>query len=112
MVAIPSSIDMLRKLDFLAIEMHSGHHLRLIPFMETKGFKFMRVTRKAVILNALRFGIRHPLQATTVYSLLKQAGEYPGIGKIIKGIEISSSDDLVLGLFSKQKEMRNEKDES
>jgi len=40
-----------------------------------------------------------------IYKLIKNSGELPGFGKISGGIEISSSEDLVVGTFANRKKI-------
>lgn len=98
-IAIPSSLRIIEKLSFLAIEIHDGYASELIPFMDQLGFDFERVNRRSYLGNAFKSALSHPRQVYEIYRLIKQSGEYPGIGKISTGIEISSSYDLVVGTF-------------
>lgn len=99
---IPSSTDIFSNIKYLSMEIHGGYQAELIPFMERLGFRFERITKRSYIKNAFRFALKHPHRAYTLIHLLKQAGEYPGSSRIIKGIEIESSDNLVTGIFSKK----------
>ena len=104
-IAIPSSLRIIEKLSFLAIEIHDGYASELIPFMDQLGFDSERVNRRSYLGNAFRSALSHPRQVYEIYRLIKQSGEYPGIGKISTGIEISSSDDLVVGTFVNRKKI-------
>jgi FkbM family methyltransferase len=99
---IQSSLEIIEKLDFLAIEIHGGWAAELIPLMDRLGFQFQRVKRRSYLGNAFKSFLLHPKQVLEIYKLIKQSGEFPGIGKIFNGIEISSSDDLVVGIFVKR----------
>jgi len=103
--AIPSSIEIIEKLDFLAIEIHEGYADELIPFMNNLGFDFKRVNRKSYLCNAFKSALSHPRQVYEIYKLFKQSGEFLGFGKIFSGIEISSSDDLIVGTFTNRKKI-------
>jgi len=102
-LAIPSSLEIIENLDFLAIEIHGGYANELITFMNDWGFEFKRVNRKSYLGNAFKSVLQHPGQVYKIYKLIKNSGEFPGFGKISSGIEISSSDDLVVGTFAKRK---------
>jgi len=102
-LAIPSSLEIIKNLDFLAIEIHGGLAAELIPFMDKLGFDFQRVNRRSYLGNAFKSTLSHPGQVYKIYKLIKNSGEFPGFGKISSGIEISSSDNLVVGTFAKRK---------
>ena len=104
-IAIPSSLRIIEKLSFLAIEIHGGYASELIPFMDQLGFDFERVNRRSYLGNAFKSALSHPRQVYEIYRLFKQSGDYPGIRKISSGIEISSSDDLVVGTFVNRKKI-------
>jgi len=71
--------------------------------MDKLGFDFQRVNRRSYLSNAFKSTLSHPGQVYKIYNLIKNSGEFPGFGKISSGIEISSSDDLVVGTFDKRK---------
>jgi FkbM family methyltransferase len=98
-LAIPSSLEIIEKLDFFAIEIHDGYSAELIPFMDNLGFDFERIKRRSYLGNVFKAALFHPGQVYKIYKRFKQSGEYPGFAKISSGIEISSSDDLVVGTF-------------
>ena len=102
-LAIPSSLEIIKNLDFLTIEIHGGLAAELIPFMDKLGFDFQRVNRRSYLGNAFKSTLSHPGQVYKIYKLIKNSGEFPGFGKISSGIEISSSDNLVVGTFAKRK---------
>jgi len=103
--AIPSNLEIIEKLDFLAIEIHGGWATKLILFMDKLGFDFHRVNRRSYLVNAFKSFLLHPGKVFEIYKLIEQSGEFPVIGKIFSGIEISSSDDIVVGRFVKRKEI-------
>ena len=98
---IPSSIEIVRSLDYLAIEMHGGSHGKIVPLLNSLGFIFERVSRKRYLLNAMKFSLRHPVQSFRILSAFSGSGEWPGAKKVLGGIEISRSDDLVVGIFKR-----------
>ena len=98
---IPSSIEIVRSLDYLAIEMHGGSHGKIVPLLDSLGFIFERVSRKKYLINAMKFSLRYPVQSFRILSAFSRLGEWPGAKKVLGGIEISRSDDLVIGIFKK-----------
>ena len=98
---IPESLEIINKIDFLAMEIHGGYQKELIPLMNSLGFSFRRIDRRKYLSRAIKSGLLHPLQTTRIYSKFKRTGESPKMGKILNGIEISDSDNLVVGMFSK-----------
>lgn len=100
---IPSSIDIVEKLSFLAMEIHNGYSSELIPLMRSKGFDFKRITKSKYILASLKTVMFHPFESEYLLKAFKRTGEYPGLRKMAKGIEISDSENLVVGIFTKSK---------
>ena len=100
-LVIPSSIELIKNIKFLAIEIHEGYYISLGPFLKQFGFQFERIEKSKYIRNAISFSIAHPLQALTLLKALKSAGEYPGLMKISNGIEIANSNNIMVGTFSK-----------
>ena len=98
---IPQSLELIKNVKFLAMEIHEGYQISLVPLMNELGFQFERITKSEYIRNAISFSIIHPLQAFTLLKLLKRGNEYPGLVKISSGIEIENSNNLVVGTFSK-----------
>ena len=98
---IPTSIEIVKSLDYLAIEMHGGSHGKIVPLLDSLGFIFERVSRKNYLMNAMKFSLRHPVQSFHILSAFSGSGEWPGAKKVLGGIEISRSDDLVVGIFKK-----------
>ncbi len=98
---LPSVIDKLTGLKTLSIEMHNGCHRKIIPLMQDRGFSFHRITRVEYLFNSLKAIVKGPPSAYKIYKEYKKSGEFPGFSKVAKGIEISSSESLVVGTFSK-----------
>ncbi|SIM60796.1 FkbM family methyltransferase [Cuniculiplasma divulgatum] len=98
---IPLSIDIIKNFDYLAIQIHDGFSSELIPYMSSQGFEFKRVERNEYILNAFKKVVLHPTDAYRLWKAFKSTGENPGLAKISSGIDISKSDELVVGLFFK-----------
>ena len=98
---IPSSIEIVESLDYLAIEMHGGSHRKIIPLLNSLGFIFERVSRKRYLLNAMKFSLRYPVQSFSILSAFSRSGEWSGAKKVLGGIDISRSEDLVVGIFKR-----------
>ena len=69
--------------------------------MQDLRFGFSRIERKEYLLNAIKQAFFHPIDSHKLWKIFKGTGENPGMRKISTGIEISSSQDLVVGLFFK-----------
>lgn len=100
-LVIPSSIDMIRNIDYIAIEIHNGLSSELVPYMINHGFRFKRIERNEYILNTIKKVALHPIDVYRLWKAFKSSGENPGLRKISSGIDISKSDELVVGLFFK-----------
>ena len=101
-LVIPSSIKIVSQADFLAMEIHNGYHVDLIPLMKSLGFTFDRVTRRQYLTNSLKAALTHPFATYSLFKTFRTTGEYPGSRKILTSIDISKSDQLVVGIFIKQ----------
>ena len=97
----PASIDIIRRIDYLAIEIHDGFSSELIPYMQDLGFRFSRIERKEYLFNAMKEVIVHPVGVYRMWKAFTGTGENPGLWKISSGIDISKSNELVVGLFCK-----------
>ncbi len=100
---IPSSLEIIRKLDYLAIEIHDSYQRELLPIMANLGFGFRRIKRSAYLFNAFKSIALHTKDTFRLYNRFTESGENPGMSKIIGGIELSNSDNLVVGVFKKLK---------
>lgn len=100
---IPLSIDIINNIDYLAIEIHDSFSKKLIPYMINHGFRFKRIERNEYILNAFKKAVLHPIDVYRLWKAFKSTRENPGLAKISSGIDISKSDELVVGLFFKPK---------
>lgn len=69
------------------------------------GFEFKRIERNEYLLNAVKKAVAHPVSVYHLWNTFKTTGEYPELGKISSGINISISQELVVGLFFKRKEI-------
>ena len=100
-LVIPSSADIIRNTDYLAIEIHDSFSSELIPYMHDLGFGFSRIERKEYLLNAIKQSFLHPIDSYKLWKVFKGTGENPGLKKISTGIDISNSQGLVVGIFFK-----------
>lgn len=98
---IPDSLEIIKKVDFLAMEIHQGYQTELIPLMNSINFSFRRITKGQYLSKAIKSMVLYPFQTARVYTAFKKNGESPKLGKIMNGIEISSSDNLVVGVLTK-----------
>ncbi len=57
---IPSSIELIKNVKFLAMEIHEGYYVSLVPFLKQFGFQFERISKSNYIRNAVIFSIAHP----------------------------------------------------
>ena len=101
---IPSSVAIVKRLNFLAIEIHNGYSAELISLMSDLGFYFKSIARKSYLGNSFKAAMFYPRQACEIYKQFKSSGKYSGIRKISRGIEIANSSDLVVGMFVKKGE--------
>ena len=100
-LVIPSSIDIIKNIDYLAIEIHDYFSIELVHYMGNQGFGFKRVDINEYILNAIKKAVLQPIDFYRLWKAFKSTGENPGLRKISSGIDISKSDELVVGLFFK-----------
>lgn len=100
-LVIPSSLDIISNIDYLAIEIHYGFSDELIPYMKNQGFEFKRIKRNEYLLNTIKKTIVHPADIYRLWKAFTNTGENPAISKALSGIDISSSQKLVVGLFYK-----------
>jgi len=100
---IPSILDIIKNLDFLAIEIHEGYAKELIPFMEKYGFTFNRITWDHYLSRALINTITKPISTISLYRKFGEINTKSKIKKIMNRIEVSREDNLVVGLFTKDK---------
>ncbi|MEM3859556.1 MAG: FkbM family methyltransferase [Candidatus Micrarchaeaceae archaeon] len=96
---IPSSTNIISDIPYLTMEIHVESQNVLIPIMERLAFRLERITKKSHIQSAMRFTLRHLSKVYISLHLLKKAGEYLGVTKTGKEINIERSDKLVVGIF-------------
>ena len=69
--------------------------------MINQGFWFKRIEGNEYILNTIKKAVLHPVGVYRLWKAFISKGENPRFGKILSGIDISKSDELVVGLFLK-----------
>jgi FkbM family methyltransferase len=82
----------------IAIELH-GTAEEVDAFLKPRGFAFARLGRADYLLSSARFTLRHPTQAVTFWRKLGESGYRPGLSKILRGIDISRGDELLVGRY-------------
>lgn len=102
-IVIPLSLDIIGKLSYMAMEIHDSYYRELLPIMRNLGFDFRRIRRSTYLFNAVRSLALNTKDTYKLYMKFKETGESPGMSKILRGIEISDSDSLVVGVFKKIK---------
>ncbi len=100
---IPDNMDIIKSLNYMAMEIHDNYFPELNSIMQKYGFTFYRVNRNKYIKNSIKRLILNPKSSLKVYKLMKKSGEYPGFSKILNGIEIAKSNELVIGVFKRNK---------
>jgi FkbM family methyltransferase len=103
---IPDNLALISSCDSVAVEFHGGAHTELIPRVENLGFEFARFRRNVSVPRVAAFVLRHPIQGVRLYRLLKESRPSAGVGKLLHGIDISSSESLVVGVFTKRRTPR------
>ena len=90
----------LQDVRLIAIELH-GTDMEVQSILEPFGFVFSRLKKSQYLSSSLKFAFRHPSAALKLWRLFNESGENPGLLKIAKGVEISASSDLSVGIYSK-----------
>ena len=94
-------MDILEKTESIAIELHGTRKI-IDDLLLPMGFNFHRIGRKRYLWKAAMFAIKNPISSLRILKQLKNAGEFPGMKKITNGIEIASSDNLVVGVYKRK----------
>jgi FkbM family methyltransferase len=84
----------------IMIELH-GTKEDVDKILEPLGFKFRRLTKSDYIKKSLAFLIRHPITTLNILRLFNSSGENPGFKKILGGIEITASQELMVGRYER-----------
>jgi FkbM family methyltransferase len=96
---VPANLDVLRSCDCVAMEFHDGSQNSLAPTIEAQGFTFRRVRKQDYILKTAGFSMTHPVQSYRLYQAVKRSPAFHGLGKFAKGLDISHSEGLMVGVF-------------
>lgn len=98
--ALRNRKPILPNIRIIAIELH-GTDSKVHTILEPFGFIFSRFTKLQYIFSSLKFASRHPLTAMKLWKLFKKTGENPGLLKIAKGVDISISTKLSVGIYAR-----------
>ncbi len=98
---LPQAVQILPNVNIISIELHGNSIQKMVTFMKNKGFNFYRINKRTYISNAMKFAMTHPLQAYRLFKIFRRTKDYPGMSKILSGIEISSGSSLAVGQFKR-----------
>ena len=96
--AIQDLNSILSNVTLIAIEMHGTKKL-IDEILIPKGFSFSRLRRVNYLSKSFVFLLKHPLSAIVIWRRFRRLPEFPGIRKLFSGIQVASSDDLVVGIY-------------
>ncbi|MCI4355634.1 MAG: FkbM family methyltransferase [Thermoplasmata archaeon] len=91
---------LLPSVELVAIELH-GTKAAVDRILLPLRFEFRRLTRFQYLSRSLRFVVRHPVAAVDLWRRYRASDEFSGMGKILRGIEISASDSLIVGTYQR-----------
>jgi FkbM family methyltransferase len=97
---IPDNLPLLTHCDRVVAELHNGADLVLNPLMDRAGLKFRRIANRDCLTATLSFILRHPFQSVRVYRAARRAEGFHGAWKLVKGLDISVSSELVVGEYA------------
>ncbi len=92
--------DFLKSTRIIQIELH-GTKEEVDKILAPFGFNFRRIKRNNYLNAALKFAVLHPVQALKLWKVFKDTKENPGVEKMLKGIEISNSENLMVGIYTR-----------
>lgn len=92
--------DLLLKCDTIAIELH-GTRSKVDCILLPMGFTFVRFNSKRGLLKSLKFLLSNPIASLTLLWYLILGHELPTPRKLLKGIDIASSPDLMVGIYTR-----------
>lgn len=99
--AIHSLRDFLSYVRAIMIELH-GTKKEVDTLLKPFGFKFKKLNRRDYLTSALLFSIKHPFSILKLWRIFYTTDKYPGIKKMLKGIEITTNENLVVGMYEKE----------
>jgi len=91
---------LLRNVKSIALELH-GTQRQVDALLGPMGFVFARLTRKEYLRNSLKFVLRHPRSAWSLWRVFRTSPGFHGLKGILGGIEISSSEQLAVGRYER-----------
>lgn len=105
-VALHILQPLISHVDTIALELH-GTRGQVDAFLRPQGFSFTRISRGKYLLNAVVFALRHPKAARTIWCMFKSTPDFHGMRSILRGIEISNSENLAVGIYRRRRASRN-----
>ncbi|MCI4336455.1 MAG: FkbM family methyltransferase [Thermoplasmata archaeon] len=85
----------------VAIELH-GTRAAVDTLLVPAGFEFQRLTRRAYLWRSGGFVVRHPRIALRLWQSYRSSPRFSGLGKIVRGIDIASSTQLLVGVYRRR----------
>ena len=92
--------DYLAETRSIMIELH-GTKVEVDKILLPLGFKFKRLKRSRYVAAAWVYFLRHPITALHLWILFNSTGENPGFKKLFGGIEIITSEELMVVRYEK-----------
>jgi FkbM family methyltransferase len=90
--------DFLDDVRSIAIEIH-GTKFQVDRTLCNRGFSFNRLTPFNYLRSSSKFAILHPISALMLLRLLAMNGERPKLRRMLSGIEITNSEQLMVGVY-------------
>lgn len=88
--------DFLTEVGRIMIELHVTKE-KIDEELGAIGMRFIRLKRHQYLISSLRFLVLHPTSFLNLYKTFITSSENPKLNKIISGIDITSSEDLIFG---------------
>lgn len=92
--------DLILRSKAIGIELH-GTKQAVDDILIPMGFMFKRFDFTCTIVNSLKFMVNSPIASISMALLLMLNREFPSPFKLLRGIEIAKSSDLVVGVYSR-----------
>ena len=98
--AIRDLKDYLHLVRAIMIELH-GTKKEVDEMLEPLGFRFRRLKRYQYIISTLFFSLRHPIYSMNLWKILNSMEKGRYVKKIFKGLEITNSKELMVGVYER-----------
>ena len=98
---VPDNIELMRNCEWIAMEFHNGSQRLIAPRIEEMGFRFRRVQRTDYLVRLVALCLSHPIQSYRLYKAVKESPAFHGVAKLTSGLDISNSDELIVGVFTR-----------